>query len=213
MPITKEKESMEIEEKLVEENGETLAPESVAANPEKVEKMFTQGDVDKIVGKTRIEARERALNELRQKYGVDNDNELDDIFGRGQSYDMLNEDYENLLRELESVKSENALLKSKVRPDRWEDVKLILKGKNLEISEENITKESATHPEWKSGNPEDTTKKEKVEKVRDEGVGEDNPEKESNISRISTLGNEMQGTNGDSKSDDVEDKLRKLFNL
>lgn len=146
-----------------QENGDTHTPEQVeeetepntatateeeTAPEEQVEKSFTQSQVNELVGNTRKEARERVFKELLERYGVKDNNELDGVFGKGQAYDLLNQDYVTRGDELTAAKTENALLKSKIKEDRWEDAKAILKSKGLDITVENIMSETATHPEW-----------------------------------------------------------------
>lgn len=111
-------------------------------------RMFSQEEVNDMVGKTRQEARDKALRGFYERYGVDNDDELNDIFGRGQAYSILNDNFNDQGNQLKQVMAENALLKSNIRQDRWDDVKLILGGKGLEINPENIAIELETHPEW-----------------------------------------------------------------
>lgn len=125
-----------------EQEQESVAPEQPA------EKTFTQSQVNELVGSTRKEARDRALRELLEKYGVNDDSELDGVFGKGQQYDLLNDDYNYQLNELTAARTENALLKSKIVEDRWEDAKAILKSKGLEVTVDNILSEALTHPEW-----------------------------------------------------------------
>lgn len=153
-----------------QEDGDTLAPnevveeqqeqpseeqqEEVEAVEENIEEpqvqpqMFTQEQLNEIVGRTRMETREKTLRSFLEKYGVDTEDELNNLFGMGQSYNILNDDFNNLNTEMGLVKAENALLKSGISRERWEDAKLILNGKGLEVSEENILSELATHPEW-----------------------------------------------------------------
>lgn len=119
------------------------APESPA------EKMLPQSQVNELVGKARIEGRESALRELHERYGVSDDDELNEIFGKGQTYDDLNDEFNSNKNSYKAVMAENALLKSKVDESRWEDVKLILGGKGLEVSVENIEAMLPSHPEWK----------------------------------------------------------------
>lgn len=184
-------ENLELEEELpsTEEEtiGDTHAPEQVeeekptpeqATEEEKkdipeqpAEKTFTQSQVNDLIGNTRKEARDRAIRELLEKYGVNNDSELDGVFGKGQAYDLLNEDYTNRGNELNAVRTENALLKSKIRPERWEDAKAILGSKGLDITVDNILAETATHPEWLGSNGESITKqvgKEELEELTTE---------------------------------------------
>lgn len=138
-----------VEEEQQEQPHEEEIEETVEENIEEPQaQMFTQDQLNEIVGRTRMEARDKALRSFLEKYGVDTEEELNDLFGRGQSYGILNEDYNNLNTEMGMIKAENALLKSGISRERWEDAKLILNGKGLEVSEENIRMELATHPEW-----------------------------------------------------------------
>ena len=75
---------------------------------------------------------------------------MNDIFGRGQGYDLLNDEYTSISDNLKSVSAENALLKSGVIATRWDDVKAILGSKGLDITAENIEAEIGTHPEWRN---------------------------------------------------------------
>ena len=94
------------------------------------------------------ELTETIRHEFLERYGVESDDELNDVFGKGQAYESLNDDYTVQSGRLQELSTENALLKSKADPDRWEDIKLILSGKGLEVNEDNIVSESETHPEW-----------------------------------------------------------------
>lgn len=119
-------------------------------NMEPQEKMLPQSQVNELVGRARQEGREAALKELMSRYGVSTDSEMDDIFGKGQAYEDLNYDFENQGVNYKSALAENALLKSHIDENRWEDVKLILGGKGLEVNAENITALLPSHPEWRS---------------------------------------------------------------
>lgn len=151
----------EIEEEVVKEDNlptETNAldnniEESLDEQPieEEAPKMFDQAYVNDLVGKTRMEAREKAMRAMYDKYGVEDEATLDSIFGKGQSYDILNDNYNNVNTRLSDVMAENALLKSKTDESRWDDIRLILKGKGLDITPENIATELTTHPEWMQG--------------------------------------------------------------
>lgn len=116
------------------------------------EKTLTQSQVNELVGKARAEGRESALKELYGRYGVNDDNEMNDMFGKGQGYDLLNEEYQNLNGNFKNLSAENALLKSGVVANRWDDVKAILGSKGMDVNVENIQAELATHPEW-TNNP------------------------------------------------------------
>lgn len=139
------------EENPVEDAGEgEPEPEPEAEQ----EKMLPQSQVNELVGKARAEGRAagkaEALQELYDRYGVNDDNEMNDIFGKGQGYDLLNDEYETVNGNFKNVSAENALLKSGVVATRWDDVKAILGSKGLDITVENIQSEMSTHPEWQN---------------------------------------------------------------
>jgi hypothetical protein len=123
------------------------APES----PEPVEQTFTQSRVNELVGRARQEGRESALRELFNRYGVNSDEEMNEVFGRGQAYDGLNDEYSAVQSSYNDLRTENALLRSEVAPERYEDVKLILGGKGMDVTVENIAMMLPSHPEWKGG--------------------------------------------------------------
>lgn len=159
-----EVETTEPEKKEEEQAGETQTPKEEEAKTEVEEKveekqpesapapMFTQEQVNELVGRARQEGRKSAAQELLKRYGVENDDELNDLFGKGQSYEVLNDDYQTQSGEFRRISAENALLKSKVPENRWEDVMLILTGKGLDITPDNIMAMTETHPEWLGNN-------------------------------------------------------------
>lgn len=114
-----------------------------------MEKMLTQSQVNELVGRARQEGRESALKELYGRYGVSGDSELNDVFGRGQAYVTLDDDFKAEQSSNKALLAENALLKTKVDESRWEDIKAILGSKNMDITPENIEAEIPTHPEWR----------------------------------------------------------------
>lgn len=193
----------------------TEAAETLPAEEEKP-KMFTQEEVNSLVGKVRQEARDRAIKELVEKFGVANDIELEDVFGRGQAYDVLNEDYNVQANSLREALIENALLKSGINSDRWEDVKLILGGKGLDVSEDNIGALIGSHPEWRSVDTMDSN-----ETIDDNNSSIITPQQMENMSKVALhnaptskpgvlrkLGNEAKPI-VDTESD--EQKAAKLF--
>lgn len=114
-----------------------------------MEKMLTQSQVNELVGRARQEGRESALKELYGRYGVSGDSELNDVFGRGQAYVTLDDDFKAEQSSNKTLLAENALLKTKVDESRWGDIKAILGSKNMDITPENIEAEIPTHPEWR----------------------------------------------------------------
>lgn len=121
------------------------------ATPQPVEQTFTQSRVNELVGRARQEGRESALRELFNRYGVNSDEEMNEVFGRGQAYDGLNDEYSAVQSSYNDLRTENALLRSEVAPERYEDVKLILGGKGMDVTVENIAMMLPSHPEWKGG--------------------------------------------------------------
>lgn len=133
-----------------EKQAEPESEENQAEETPEPEKMLTQSQVNELVGKARQEGRLSAMKELYERYGVNDDNEMNDIFGKGQGYDILNDEYTSLNGKYGDVAAENALLKSGVVTSRWNDVKAILGSKGMDITVDNIQAEMATHPEWKN---------------------------------------------------------------
>jgi hypothetical protein len=127
------------------------SPESPEPDPQPVEQTFTQSRVNELVGRARQEGRESALRELFNRYGVNSDEEMNEVFGRGQAYDGLNDEYSAVQSSYNDLRTENALLRSEVAPERYEDVKLILGGKGMDVTVENIAMMLPSHPEWKGG--------------------------------------------------------------
>ena len=133
-----------------EQEPEVPAPEP---EPEPQPRMFSQEEVNALLGKTRMEARQRAREEyaaeLRNRYGLESDAEFDDMVGNGQRFEALNGEYDSLNATVGDLKAENALLKSGIPEEKFDDVKAILAYKHLDVTPENIAVEAATHPEWK----------------------------------------------------------------
>lgn len=176
-------------EKAVEKKPDEGNDEKMKSNDEK---QFTQSQVNEIAGKARADGRASALKELYARYGVNDEKEFDGILGKGKTYDELNEAYSTQGATVKEVQAENALLKTKIEPSRWEDVKLILTGKGLDVTAENISGLLDTHPEWLGKTEE---KKSDVETPKP-------------TSKISKLGAEISEENPDEKN-----KLDRLFGL
>ena len=132
-----------------ESKGEAEVDESVNAEEKPAEKMLTQSQVNELMGKAREEGRRSAMKDLFVRYGVNDDAELDNVFGKGQAYDDLNDEFLGQGNSYRDAMAENALLKAHIDESRWEDVKLILGGKGLEVSSENIEAMLPSHPEWR----------------------------------------------------------------
>lgn len=103
-------------------------------------KTFNQEQVNDFV-------RER-LNKFYKRYGVENKQGLDELVGKAQSYNIMEERYNNAMSELSSYKEMNAFLKNNINPDKYDDVRAYFKGKELEFNEENLVNELQNHGEW-----------------------------------------------------------------
>ena len=142
------------------ENGEGIAPE-----PEKP--IFTQEQVNKMAGKSREEGRkagykagyDAAMAELLEKYGVENNDELDGLFADGSRYGEQMARYDDMGRRLKDSETTVALMKCGILPERYSDVKAILNANGLDVTEEAIKSMLPTHGEWvaaqqaQEGNP------------------------------------------------------------
>ena len=134
------------------ETGEDTASPDEGQQEEDQGTMLTQSQVDAIAAKARAEGRKSALKELYGKYGVDTDKDLDELLGNGERYGELNEQYKTQEQQIADLQSENVLLKSRIDPSKFDDVKAILSFKNLEVTPENVASMMQTHPEWVPSN-------------------------------------------------------------
>lgn len=134
--------------------------EPIQEEPQTAEKLFTQSQVNDLVGKTRMETREQTYRAVYGRYGVNDEAGMDELVGNAQRYETVRGEYDEARKgwetaeaarsaELAGVKEHVALLESGIDRDRFDDAKAIIKAKGLEITVENIQNELATHPEWK----------------------------------------------------------------
>lgn len=187
-------EGTEAEPSEPEENAPLAGSEPIESAPmteeqKSVEEMFTQSQVNDIVGRTRVETRDKThadtLNEVYGRYGVKDEAGLDDMAGRSQKYDLLREDYDKLSKEMSDVKVRLAMYDSGIAPERYEDARLILTGKGLEVTPENIKAEMETHPEWKKVIPTPESAGSEIEQTFKKIEQPEAP-----VSKIDVLGNE-----------------------
>lgn len=127
------------------------------------EKLFTQSQVNDLVGKTRMETREQTYRAIYGRYGVNDEIGMDELVGNAQMYETVKGEYDEAKKgweetnasrdaELAKVKEHVALLESGIDKSRFDDAKAIIKAKGLEVTAENIQNELATHPEWNGSN-------------------------------------------------------------
>jgi hypothetical protein len=180
------------------------------------EKMLTQSQVNELVGRARQEGRDSAMRELFTRYGVSGDEELNDLFGRGQTYSDLEAEFSAQGDNYRATLAENALLKSKTDESRWDDIRLILGGKGLDVTVDNIESLMPSHPEWRTmgqqavatADPTMVTREVVDEMSRQQQV---EPEKKATVRR---LGGEATPVNDvAAPMESEEEKLRRLFGV
>ena len=171
------------------------------------EKMLTQSQVNELVGRARQEGRESALRELYGRYGVSDDAELDDVFGKGQAYYDLDDEYQAQGASIKALMAENALLKSKVDESRWDDIKLILGGKGIDITPENIEAMIPSHPEWR-GNAGGVIAAQGIQPQAQQQQGMQ-PQTQPTVLR--KLGNEAANVEDSDGAETSDERAKKLF--
>ena len=180
-----------------------MSVEEPVVEPEP-EKTFTQSQVNDMIGKTRVETRNKTFEYIYGRYGVNDEAGLDDLVGNAQRFDSLKSEYDGERAnwkheadarndELLELKEKVALMESGIDRERYDDAKFILKGKGMEINADNIAAELNSHPECK-----------KEEKVY-------TPKEEPPASKISVLGNEkVVPEHTETEEDYAMDKLFKV---
>lgn len=174
------------------------------AEQQPAEKMLTQSQVNELVGRARQEGRESALRELYGRYGVSDDAELDDVFGKGQAYYDLDDEYQAQGASMKALMAENALLKSKVDESRWDDIKLILGGKGIDITPENIEAMIPSHPEWR-GNAGGVIAAQGMQPQAQQ------PQPQAQPTVLRKLGNEAANVDDSDGAETSDERAKKLF--
>lgn len=202
------------DESVPEPEAETQQPqeeeqEQPQQQQQPMEKMLTQSQVNELVGRARQEGRESALRELYGRYGVSGDSELNDVFGRGQAYVTLDDDFKAEQSSNKALLAENALLKTKVDESRWEDIKAILGSKNMDITPENIEAEIPTHPEWRqmaaAAQPQP-----QAQPQQDSLQPQPQPQQQAVLRKLGSESTAKDGGNGDDDESEQE-RAMKLF--
>ena len=205
-----------------DENGDESEPEPEAEpqpqpqqepqQQQPMEKMLTQSQVNELVGRARQEGRESALKELYGRYGVSGDSELNDVFGRGQAYLTLDDDFKAEQSSNKALLAENALLKTKVDESRWEDIKAILGSKNMDITPENIEAEIPTHPEWRQTVSVQQQQQAQAQPQQDslQPQAQPQPQQQAVLRKLGSESTAKDGGNGDDEESEQE-RAMKLF--
>ena len=120
--------------------------------------IFTKERVNELMQK-RIE---RSHQAFFNRYGVKDLNELDDLFGKANSVDTLNQKIEELTKgnqdlqtRFDELTNQNRDLSKKyafssknIKPEMYSDIETYFKGKNLDINETTLSEELKTHLDW-----------------------------------------------------------------
>lgn len=120
--------------------------------------MFTKERVNELMQR-RIE---RSHQSFFNRYGVKDLNELDDLFGKSNLVEGLNQKIEELTKgnqdlqtrfdELTNANREltkkYAFTSRNIRPELYSDIETYFKGKNLDINEDTLNEELKTHLDW-----------------------------------------------------------------
>lgn len=205
-----------------DENGDESEPEPEAEpqqpqeepqpqqQQQPMEKMLTQSQVNELVGRARQEGRESALKELYGRYGVSGDSELNDVFGRGQAYLTLDDDFKAEQSSNKALLAENALLKTKVDESRWEDIKAILGSKNMDITPENIEAEIPTHPEWRQTVSVQQQSQVQAQPQQDSPLQAQQPQQQQQavLRKLGSESTAKNGGNGDDEESEKEQAMR-----
>lgn len=162
---------------------------------------FTQEEVNRMMGKTRAEAREKArrevLEEMMEKYGIEDEGKLDEMFGNSERYDELKGRQSGMENDIREKDAEIALLRSGISPERFDDVKAWCQYNGYEINPVSIEKGLDTHPEWTEYDFSED----------EEGYSDE----EEPVSVVRKLGSAPKRKADDGESDDM--KARRLFGI
>lgn len=156
---------------------ETTAGEGEAAKPEAAEakeeaKTFTQEMVDDIVQK-RLE---RERNAFYKKLGVESKDEIDILVGKAMYAEDAKAKLDEANAKLAAMSEKMAFITNNVNPAREDDIRAHFKGKGIEFSEEALSSELATHPEWLNVKEADQSPKTTIQSLGVERGGSIHPE-------------------------------------
>lgn len=137
-----------LDEIKMQENVDTATTMGDEGNPEQrnvpEEKSFNQQQVNDMI-RERLE-RDRAS--FYKRYGVEDRNGLDNLIGKANSYEIMDERYNNALNENYQLKEKLAFMENNINPDKYDDIRAYFKGKGLEFNNDSLASELQTHQEW-----------------------------------------------------------------
>lgn len=108
------------------------------------DKTFTKTDVNEIV--------QRRLKRQKEKFheqlGVDTEEAVVELVNKLKGYDEILNSVETLKTENNALKEKMLFIDNNISQKRYDDVRTYFKGKEIELTTENLLKELKTHPEW-----------------------------------------------------------------
>lgn len=115
------------------------------------ETLFTKEQVQEMMRK-RVE---RSHKSFFERYGVKDLSELDKLFDKANSLDVLQPKYDDLVKQHDELTKSHADLVKKyafnvknIDPEKYEDIETHFKGKNLAIDEASLENELSSHQDW-----------------------------------------------------------------
>lgn len=132
------------EEPKVEPQQPITTQEPKVNEPNVETKTFTQDEVNEIV-KKRLD---KHANSQLKNYGVETQEELDGLLAKGREYQKLLEENERLKTENRDLVKQSLYSKYKIDESRFDDVDTYFKGKELDLTDENLANALTTHNEW-----------------------------------------------------------------
>jgi len=137
------------QEAMVEEKVE----EKPTTNEEKATKTYTEEEVKALLAETKKNAIAEGMRKASKNQEASNNEELEKLNASLSEKDSLLAEKDNKMNELNAeltaIKQVNKMNDLGIDKKYHEDIFALLKGKGMEITEENITEIAEAHPEWK----------------------------------------------------------------
>lgn len=132
----------------VENNGINNESTPPVVNEEPKTKTFTQEQVNHYVTRRVERERNTVLANVYKRLGIENEDGIESLTNKAKEYDSLNEKYNAMADENTQLKRKLLFIEKNIADNRKDDVIAHFKGKEMELNDENLTRELQTHPEW-----------------------------------------------------------------
>ena len=135
------------------ETMEEKVEEKPTTNEEKATKTYTEEEVKQLLAETKKNAIAEGMRKASKSQEASNNEELEKLNASLSEKDNLLAEKETQMNELNAeltaIKQVNKMNDLGIDKKYHEDIFALLKGKGMEITEENITEIAEEHPEWK----------------------------------------------------------------